>query len=74
MDPLSDPPVPSDTRGRKSDEEEPGTAGFNCTSPTTAHDMPFGGYKCSGLGREGWVVSFKNVLKGKPIVEKVDMA
>ena len=30
-----------------------GSVGINCTSPTGAHDMPFGGYKPSGVGREG---------------------
>ncbi|KAF2262883.1 aldehyde dehydrogenase [Lojkania enalia] len=32
---------------------EAGTIGVNCTSPTTGKDMPFGGYKSSGVGREG---------------------
>jgi aldehyde dehydrogenase (NAD+) len=31
---------------------EAGTVGVNCTSPTTALDMPFGGWKQSGDGRE----------------------
>lgn len=39
---------------------ESGTVGVNCTSPTTAHGLPFGGYKSSGLGREGWNVSLNN--------------
>jgi len=32
---------------------EAGTVGVNCTSPTTSADTPFGGYKSSGIGREG---------------------
>lgn len=31
---------------------ESGQVGVNCTSPTTAFDMPFGGWKGSGDGRE----------------------
>jgi len=31
---------------------ESGTVGVNCTSPVMTHDMPFGGYKQSGEGRE----------------------
>jgi aldehyde dehydrogenase (NAD+) len=31
---------------------EAGSVGVNCTSPTMAIDMPFGGYKQSGDGRE----------------------
>ncbi|CAG8948874.1 hypothetical protein HYFRA_00001997 [Hymenoscyphus fraxineus] len=32
---------------------EAGTVGVNCSSPTTGADTPFGGYKGSGIGREG---------------------
>lgn len=31
---------------------ESGMVGVNCTSPTSAMDMPFGGYKQSGIGQE----------------------
>jgi aldehyde dehydrogenase (NAD+) len=31
---------------------ESGTVGLNCTSPMMTHDMPFGGVKQSGQGRE----------------------
>ncbi|KAJ5971316.1 Aldehyde dehydrogenase N-terminal [Penicillium vulpinum] len=51
---------------------ESGTVGVNCTSPTAAHDMPFGGYKSSGLGREGWTVSLNNFLETKTILVKVE--
>jgi aldehyde dehydrogenase (NAD+) len=29
-----------------------GSVGVNCTAPTLAADMPFGGTKSSGMGRE----------------------
>jgi acyl-CoA reductase-like NAD-dependent aldehyde dehydrogenase len=32
---------------------EAGTVGVNCTSPFIGKDTPFGGYKGSGIGREG---------------------
>lgn len=46
---------------------ESGYVGVNCTSPTTAHDMPFGGYKSSGQGREGWLNSLDNFLEIKTV-------
>ncbi|KAJ5885063.1 hypothetical protein N7495_009573 [Penicillium taxi] len=52
---------------------EAGTVGVNCTSPTAAGDMPFGGYKGSGSGREGWTVSMlENYLEVKSVMIKVD--
>jgi aldehyde dehydrogenase (NAD+) len=51
---------------------EAGSVGVNCTSPTGAKDMPFGGYKASGLGREGWTVSIDNYLETKSVLIKVD--
>lgn len=51
---------------------EAGTVGVNCTSPTSAHDMPFGGYKASGVGREGWTVSIDNYLETKTVLIQVD--
>ncbi|KAJ5680118.1 hypothetical protein N7536_011257 [Penicillium majusculum] len=53
---------------------ESGTVGVNCTNLTTAHDLPFGGYKSSGLGREGWNVSLNNFLETMSILIKVDNA
>ncbi|KFY36076.1 hypothetical protein V494_05338 [Pseudogymnoascus sp. VKM F-4513 (FW-928)] len=32
---------------------EAGTIGVNCTSSMTAHDLSFGGWESSGVGREG---------------------
>lgn len=49
---------------------EAGTVGVNCTSPTTAKDMPFGGYKGSGIGREGLLCSMNNFLEMKTVVIK----
>ncbi|KAL1966684.1 hypothetical protein VTN77DRAFT_3881 [Rasamsonia byssochlamydoides] len=53
---------------------EAGTVSINCASPTVAHDMPFGGYKASGIGREGWVVGLGNYLETKTVIMKVDDA
>jgi len=51
---------------------ESGTVGVNCTSPTNAMDMPFGGYKSSGLGREAWTVSIDNYLETKSVLIRVE--
>ena len=48
-----------------------GTVGINCTSPTTAHDVPFGGYKQSGVGREGHGHSLNNFLETKTVLIKI---
>jgi aldehyde dehydrogenase (NAD+) len=53
---------------------EAGAVGINCTSPTVAHDMPFGGYKGSGLGREGYGYSLDNYLETKTVLIKLDSA
>lgn len=50
---------------------EAGTVGVNCTSPTMTHDMPFGGYKGSGLGREGYGYSLDNYLQTKGVMIKL---
>jgi aldehyde dehydrogenase (NAD+) len=49
---------------------EAGTVGVNCTSPTTAKDLPFGGYKGSGIGREGLLCSMDNFLETKSVMIK----
>ncbi|KAM0432501.1 hypothetical protein ACHAQK_009727 [Fusarium lateritium] len=49
-----------------------GYVGINCTSPTTARDLPFGGYKSSGQGREGWLYSMENFLEVKSVIMKVE--
>ncbi|KAH9883015.1 hypothetical protein J1614_000382 [Plenodomus biglobosus] len=51
---------------------EAGTVGVNCTSPSTGVDMPFGGYKSSGSGREGGpLYSLDNFLETKSVVIKI---
>ncbi|OJD30453.1 aldehyde dehydrogenase [Diplodia corticola] len=47
---------------------ESGTVGVNCSSPTLVDDMPFGGYKASGLGREGLTHSLGNFLEEKTVL------
>lgn len=44
-----------------------GCVSVNCTSPKLARDMPFGGYKLSGQGREGWHHSLDNFLETKTV-------
>lgn len=51
---------------------ESGTVAINCTSPTMAMDMPFGGYKTSGIGREGYMHSMENFLETKTILMRVN--
>lgn len=52
---------------------EAGTVGVNCTSPTTGLDMPFGGYKTSGTGREGEPnYTLENFLETKSVVIKLE--
>lgn len=53
---------------------EAGTVGVNCTSPTTAMDMPFGGYKMSGTGREGYGYSLDHYLETKAVCIKLKPA
>lgn len=50
---------------------ESGTVGINCTSPNTAHDMPIGGYKGSGYGRESFIHGMDHYLEIKSMYIKV---
>ncbi|KAM0428125.1 hypothetical protein ACHAPT_007025 [Fusarium lateritium] len=50
---------------------EAGTVAINCTSPTGAFDLPFGGYKGSGVGREGIHDSLDNYLETKTVLLRV---
>ncbi|GAA5879035.1 hypothetical protein JCM1840_003847 [Sporobolomyces johnsonii] len=47
-----------------------GTVGVNATSPSTAHELPFGGYKLSGVGREGGVDSLYAWTEAKSVIIK----
>ena len=47
---------------------EAGTVGVNCTSPFKLNDLPFGGYKMSGIGREGYMHSLDAFLETKTII------
>ncbi|RAH83557.1 betaine-aldehyde dehydrogenase [Aspergillus japonicus CBS 114.51] len=49
---------------------EAGTVGVNCTSPSMAKDMPFGGWKGSGIGREVYLHSMDSYLETKSILIK----
>lgn len=51
---------------------EAGSVGVNCTSPTSFPDMPFGGHKQSGVGREGWNESLEAFLETKTVMIEVD--
>ncbi|KAK4187691.1 putative aldehyde dehydrogenase [Podospora australis] len=51
---------------------ESGYVGINTTSPNTGHDLPFGGYKGSGQGREGLLQSMDNFLETKSVILQVD--
>lgn len=52
---------------------EAGTVAVNCTSPALGKDMPFGGYKSSGSGREGEpYYSLNNFLETKSVIIKID--
>ncbi|KAK4500392.1 hypothetical protein PRZ48_008581 [Zasmidium cellare] len=50
---------------------ESGMVGVNCTSPTGAWDMPFGGYKQSGIGRESLLESLEDWLEKKSVYIRV---
>ncbi|KAI1866180.1 uncharacterized protein JN550_007869 [Neoarthrinium moseri] len=50
---------------------EAGMVGVNCTSPSGAWDMPFGGYKQSGVGRESLLMSMDDWLEHKAVYIRV---
>jgi len=50
---------------------EAGTVGVNCTSPSGGQDMVFGGFKTSGVGREGGPNSLNAWLEEKSVIIKV---
>jgi aldehyde dehydrogenase (NAD+) len=47
---------------------ESGMVGINCTSPTGCWDLPFGGWKGSGTGREGFFESLDHFLEVKTLL------
>ncbi|KAJ6144400.1 hypothetical protein N7470_008295 [Penicillium chermesinum] len=47
-----------------------GLVGVNCTAATQTKDAAFGGYKRSGIGREGLLYSIENFLQTKSIIFK----
>ena len=51
---------------------ESGYVGINCTSPLSGWDLPFGGYKGSGQGREGLLCSMDNFLETKSVIIQLD--
>lgn len=50
---------------------ESGMLGVNCTSPTSCWDLPFGGWKGSGTGRESLLESMEHYLEVKSVYVKV---
>ncbi|RMJ23592.1 Aldehyde dehydrogenase [Aspergillus sp. HF37] len=50
---------------------EAGAVGVNCTSPTIANDVAFGGFKMSGTGRDGYLHSLENYLETKTVLIRV---
>lgn len=55
---------------RMSKALEAGIVGVNCTSPSMANDTAFGGFKMSGLGRDGYLHSLENYVETKTILFK----
>jgi aldehyde dehydrogenase (NAD+) len=50
---------------------ESGMLGVNCTSPTNCWDLPFGGWKGSGTGRESLLESMEHYLEVKSVYVRV---
>jgi aldehyde dehydrogenase (NAD+) len=50
---------------------ESGMLGVNCTSPTGCWDLPFGGWKGSGTGRESLLESMEHFLEVKSVYVRV---
>lgn len=51
---------------------ESGMLGVNCTSPTNSWDLPFGGWKSSGTGRESLLDSMDHYLEHKSVYIRVN--
>ena len=50
---------------------ESGSVSVNCASPSRAAGFPFGGYKASGIGREGGLYSMKAFSETKTVIIKI---
>lgn len=50
---------------------ESGMVGINCTGPTGCWDLPFGGWKGSGTGREGFMESIEHYTEVKSLYVRV---
>ncbi|KAF2749968.1 aldehyde dehydrogenase [Sporormia fimetaria CBS 119925] len=50
---------------------ESGCVGVNCASPQTSWDLPFGGWKQSGTGRESFMDSMEHFLETKSLFIRV---
>lgn len=55
---------------RVSKKLDSGMVGVNCASPTGCWDLPFGGYKGSGTGRESLLESMEHFLEHKTVFIK----
>lgn len=51
---------------------ESGAVGVNCSAPTQGLDMPVGGWKQSGIGREMHMYAVENYLETKTVYMKFD--
>lgn len=51
---------------------ESGAVGVNCSAPTQGLDMPVGGWKQSGIGREMHMYAVENYLETKTVYFKFD--
>ena len=51
---------------------ESGMVGVNCTSPTGSWDLPFGGWKQSGIGRESLLGGLEEWMETKSVYMRVE--
>lgn len=51
---------------------EAGAVGVNCSAPTQGLDMPVGGWKQSGIGKEMHMYSMENFLETKSVYMKYE--
>ena len=53
---------------------EAGSVGVNCTSPYGHYDVPFGGYKASGIGRQKGSRAIEEWLEQKSVFFRYESA